>query len=92
MPTTILDNENIEQARRRRFTEEATIDARVAASIMTAYSVVVRTAEITETVNVLAFTTCDAIVRAIDILFDGEQPMPCNGLRISAYPMLKKAS
>ncbi len=90
MPTTILNNETIEQARSRRFAEEAAVDARVAASIMTAYSVVVRTAEITETLNVLAFTTCDAIVRAIDILFDGEQPLPCEGLAISAFPLLKK--
>lgn len=36
MPTTILDGESHEDARRRRFQEEAAIDARIAASEQTA--------------------------------------------------------
>ncbi len=90
MPTTILDGESIEQARARRFAEESAIDARIAASIQTAYSVVVKTAKRTDTLNVLAFTSCDAIVRALNLLFDGEQPLPCEGIAISAFPLLKK--
>lgn len=35
MPTTILDGESHEDARRRRFQEEAAIDASIAASIAT---------------------------------------------------------
>lgn len=35
--------------------------------------------------NVMAFTSCDAITKAIDIYFDGEEAMP-EGLEISARP------
>lgn len=92
MPTTILDSETLDQAYARRFREEADIDARVLASLQTAYCVTVKTSSGVETLNVLAFTSCDAIVRAIDILFDGEQPMPADGMAISACPMLKRAA
>lgn len=92
MPTTILNGETLDQAYARRFREEAAIDAKILASIQTAYCVTVKTAAGTETLNVLAFTSCDAVVRAIDILFDGEQPMPADGMAISAYPMLKRAA
>lgn len=92
MPTTILDGETLPQAYARRFQEEALFDAAALASTQTAYSVVVKTARGTETLNVLAFTSCDAIVRALDLLFDGEQPMPCDGMAISAYPLLKRVA
>jgi hypothetical protein len=92
MPTTILDGEMLDQAYARRFREEAAIDTKVIASLQTAYCVTVRTSRGAETLNVLAFTSCDAIVRALDILFDGEQPMPADGMAISACPMLKRAA
>lgn len=38
------------------------------------------------TISVLAFTTCDAICNAIDIFFDGDEPMPIDGLKIEAHP------
>lgn len=40
-----------------------------------------------QTINVLAFTTCDAICNAIDIFFDGNEPMPADGLEIEAHPL-----
>jgi hypothetical protein len=40
-----------------------------------------------EEVNVVAFTTCDAICSAIDIFFDGEDPMPSDHLEIKAFPI-----
>ena len=92
MPTTILNGEMLDQAYARRFREEAAIDAKILASIQTAYCVTVKTSGGTETLNVLAFTSCDAIVRALDILFDGEQPMPVDGMSISAYSILKRAA
>lgn len=36
--------------------------------------------------NTVAFTACDAISRAIDIYFDGDEPMPAD-LRIEANPL-----
>lgn len=92
MPTTILNNETIEQARSRRFAEEAAVDAKALAKLQTAYCVNVKTARRTERLNVLAFTSCDAIIRALDLLFDGEEAMPCEGIAINAYPLLTKPS
>ena len=57
-----------------------------------AYTVTVKTADGTEQINVIGFTTCDAILRAIDILFDGDEPMPLGGLSIAAHPMVKVAA
>lgn len=71
---------------------EAEINLEVIAKLQSAYCVTVKTARGVETLNVLAFTSCDAIVRALDILFDGEQPMPDDGMAISAYPILKRAA
>lgn len=42
--------------------------------------------------NVLAFTSCDAICNAIDIFFDGEEPMPVDSLRIEVTSMLLRAA
>lgn len=39
-----------------------------------------------DTIDVLAFTCCDAIRTAIDNYFDGEDPLPTEGLSISAKP------
>ena len=51
------------------------------------FAVTLRMADKTEAINVLAFTACDAITRAIDIYFDGEDQMPMDGLAIDAKPM-----
>jgi hypothetical protein len=40
-----------------------------------------------QTINVLAFTSCDAICNAIDMFFDGDEPMPADGLEVFARPM-----
>jgi len=40
----------------------------------------------THELNTVAFTACDAITRAIDLYFDGEEVMP-DDLRIEAQPM-----
>lgn len=91
MPTTILDGETYEQAYARRFAEEAADFERMAPT-QRAFTVTVKTAAGTEQINVIAFTTCDAITRAIDILFDGDQPMPVDGLVISAAPFVSLAA
>ena len=51
------------------------------------YAVTLRMLDKIETVNILAFTACDAITRVIDIYFDGEDNMPIDGLAIDARPM-----
>lgn len=51
------------------------------------FAVTLRMGKKTETINVLAFTTCDAICTAIEIYFDGDEPMPTDGLSIDARPM-----
>jgi hypothetical protein len=37
--------------------------------------------------NVIAFTSCDAICMAIDIFFDGEDNMPVDGMKVDVHPM-----
>jgi len=39
-----------------------------------------------EELNVVAFTSCDAITKAIDIYFDGEDPLPSEGMEIVVHP------
>lgn len=39
-----------------------------------------------DTIDVLGFTCADAIVTAISNYFDGEDPLPTEGLSISARP------
>ena len=51
------------------------------------FVVTIRTGAKPEELNVLAFTTCDAICNAIDIFFDGDEPMPADGLEIEAHPL-----
>lgn len=51
------------------------------------FEVSIRIAGEPQTVNVLAFTSCDAICNAIDIFFDGDEAMPADGLEIEAHPM-----
>ena len=51
------------------------------------FAVTIRIAGKPQTINVLAFTTCDAICNAIYIFFDGDEPMPADGLEIEAHPM-----
>lgn len=40
-----------------------------------------------EELNVLAESSCDAIVRALDIFFEADGVMPTEGLSISAHPI-----
>lgn len=58
-----------------------------AAPTMRPFAVSIRIAGKLEQINVLAFTSCDAICNAIDIFFDGEDPMPAGGLEIEAHPI-----
>lgn len=51
------------------------------------YAVTLRMADKTEVVNILGINASDAITRAIDIYFDGEDQMPFDGLAIDAKPM-----
>ncbi|AEV24600.1 hypothetical protein Dsui_0180 [Azospira oryzae PS] len=51
------------------------------------FAVSIRIAGKPEVINVLAFTTCDAITTAIDIYFDGAEAMPTDGLEIEACPI-----
>ncbi len=103
MPTTILDNESFDQAYKRRFAEEAEIDARIlarnpiirmASKSSRVFEVELHIGAKSETLNVLAFTSCDAITRAIDIYFDGEDPMPVEGMmiRVRLSPLHKCAA
>lgn len=50
------------------------------------YHVQIRIGSDLRELDVLAFTTCDAITQAIDIYFDGDETMPTEGLEIMAYP------
>jgi hypothetical protein len=55
--------------------------------VLRPFAVSIRTNGKPEQVNVLAFTTCDAVCKAIDIFFDGEEAMPTEGLSIEAHPI-----
>lgn len=55
--------------------------------VLRPFAVSIRIAGKPQTINVLAFTTCDAICNAIDIFFDGDEPMPADGLEIEAHPL-----
>ena len=57
------------------------------APTMRPFEVSIRIGSKPQTLNVLAFTSCDAICKAIDIYFDGDEPMPADGLEIEAHPM-----
>jgi hypothetical protein len=37
--------------------------------------------------SIMAFTACDAITKAIDIYFDGDEEMPSAGLVVDAEPL-----
>lgn len=54
--------------------------------MLQAYKVSVGNSAGTDDITVIAFTCCDAIIRALDIMFDGEDPLPTEGLSISAKP------
>lgn len=58
-----------------------------AAPVLRPFAVSIRIAGKPEQINVLAFTSCDAICNAIDIFFDGEETMPAGGLEIEAHPI-----
>lgn len=47
----------------------------------------VQTGAKSEELNVLATSSCDAIVRAMDLLFEDDAVMPPTGLFISAHPI-----
>lgn len=40
-----------------------------------------------ETVNVMAYTCCDAITKAVDLLFDGGRSMPVAGVQVTVEPL-----
>ena len=56
------------------------------------FEVQIKTGAEEETINVMAFTSCDAITMAIDIFFDGEDLMPTDGMTIRANPAQLKAA
>lgn len=56
------------------------------------FEVVITIGAKAESINVLAFTSCDAISMAIDIYFDGEDPLPTEGMTIRATPAQLKAA
>ena len=51
------------------------------------FAVSIKTATAPEDINVMAYTSCDAICKAIDLFFDGDEPMPADGLEIEAHPL-----
>lgn len=51
------------------------------------FVVTIRTGAKPEELNVLAESSCDAIVRALDIFFEADGVMPTEGLSISAHPI-----
>lgn len=65
----------------------APVPAIKAAPVLRPFAVSIRVAGELEQINVLAFTTCDAICNAIDIFFDGDEAMPSDGLEIKAIPI-----
>lgn len=54
------------------------------------FAVTIRMADKTEVVNIMAINASDAITRAIDIYFDGEDCMPPDGMAIDARAMSDK--
>ena len=54
---------------------------------MQPYAVTIRMVGKTEAINIIASNAWDAIARARDIYFDGEDNMPIDGLAIDARPM-----
>ena len=57
------------------------------APAMRPFAVRINLAEHPEELNVLAESSCDAIVRALDIFFEADGVMPTEGLSISARPI-----
>lgn len=39
-----------------------------------------------ERITIMAYTTADAIVKAVELYFDGEEPMPTDEVSVSAGP------
>ena len=51
------------------------------------FAVSIKTATEPEDINVMAYTSCDAICKAIDLFFDGDESMPLDGLVVIASPL-----
>lgn len=51
------------------------------------FAVSIKTATAPEDINVMAYTSCDAICKAIDLFFDGDEAMPVDGLVVVARPL-----
>ncbi len=51
------------------------------------FAVSIKTATAPEDINVMAYTSCDAICKAIDLFFDGDEAMPVDGLVVIARPL-----
>ena len=91
MPTTLLHGENWDQAYKRRFAEEAAIDAAIMAKLSVPYHVSIKTMHGVEQLNVVAMSSSDAIIKAIAIVFDVDTA-PAAGIAINAYPLLQEAA
>ena len=57
------------------------------APAMRPFAVRINVAGHPEELNALAESSCDAIVRALDIFFEADGVMPTEGLSISAHPI-----
>lgn len=58
-----------------------------------AFDVVITTGAGSTQITAIGFTTCDAVVKAIDTFFDGDDEMPVDLLKIEARPAsLKKVA
>lgn len=51
------------------------------------FAVSIRTATVPEDINVMAYTSCDAICKAIDLFFDGDEEKSLDGLVVIARPL-----
>lgn len=78
---------NVHQLFRPAIAQFAPAPAVKVSPVMRPFAVFIRIAGKTHELNVLAFTSCDAICTAIEIFFDGDDPMPSSGLQIEAHPI-----
>lgn len=56
------------------------------------YAVAIKTAQGVERFNVAALTSADAVTMAVDMFYDGSQPIPCDGLMIEVRPCFPEAA
>jgi hypothetical protein len=58
-----------------------------AARFLRPFAVTIRIGHKPKAMTVVAFTSCDAIVQAIEAHFDGEESLPDGGMEVSAVPL-----